>query len=169
MNDRSNEALLARRAIAERATPGPWMQVIRPSELGDGSFFDCVKIGGGDFPTALYYPDEDGYVGDTQVQDMKDANSAHISANSPEVIMADIDEILRLRAEVERLNKEADWLAEKCQAVCELSPCRPCSDCCPISPSCDDYPFLAKYQHMRDGTPYQCWREAARKAVEETA
>ncbi|MDE7065226.1 MAG: hypothetical protein K2O70_07120, partial [Desulfovibrionaceae bacterium] len=33
------------------------------------------------------------------------------AANSPDVVMADIDEILRLRAEVERLGNEGDWLA----------------------------------------------------------
>lgn len=33
------------------------------------------------------------------------------AANSPDVVTADIDEILRLRAEMERVEKEADWLA----------------------------------------------------------
>lgn len=39
------------------------------------------------------------------------ANALYIAANSPDVVMDDIDEILRLRAQVERLEKEADWLA----------------------------------------------------------
>ena len=147
--DLSNDALLKHRAIAEKATPGPWEPTCRKKVplVRDSAGDDVCRM--------LWHKPTD--------------TAAHIAANSPEVVKAHIDEILRLRAEVERLEREADWLAAKCQAVCELSPCRPCSDCCPISPSCDDYPFLAKYQHMRDGTPYQCWREAARKAVEETA
>lgn len=40
-----------------------------------------------------------------------DENAAHIATNSPPTVMADIDEILRLREQVERLEKEADWLA----------------------------------------------------------
>lgn len=40
------------------------------------------------------------------------ANEAHIAANSPDVVKADIEEILSLRAENERLNKEANWLAK---------------------------------------------------------
>lgn len=39
------------------------------------------------------------------------ATARHIAANSPDVVRADIEEILRLRGEVERLEKEADWLA----------------------------------------------------------
>lgn len=38
------------------------------------------------------------------------ATAAHIAASSPDVVRADIEEILRLRKEVARLNKEADWL-----------------------------------------------------------
>ena len=40
------------------------------------------------------------------------ANAARIAASSPDVVRDDIAEILHLRAENERLNKEADWLAK---------------------------------------------------------
>lgn len=153
--DLSTEALLKHRAIAERATPGPWKQIIRPSEFEDNSFFDCVKIGGGDFPTALYYPDEDGHIGDTHVQDMKDSDGANIAANSPEVVKAHIDEILRLRAEAERLNEEADYLAGViASAYCAQENVTHCE-------KTEGLPLLK----LRD-TCASCWREAARNAVE---
>lgn len=42
---------------------------------------------------------------------MAGLNAREDAANFPNVVIADIDEILRLRAEVERLEKEAHWLA----------------------------------------------------------
>ena len=84
-------------------------------------------------------------------------NAAHIAANSPDVVMADIDEILRLREQVERLEKEADWLAENCwkKPEVEYHPLREMRggfycDACPYDYDCR-----------------KCWRAAARKAVEE--
>lgn len=61
--------------------------------------------------------------------------------------------IFRLCRELERLDREADWLATKLNEI--ASPCRTLHPC-EVSPSCN-YP---------DGEP-RCWRDVAHKAVEE--
>ena len=38
------------------------------------------------------------------------ATARHIAASSPDVVRADIEEILRMRGRVKRLDKEVDWL-----------------------------------------------------------
>ena len=128
-NDLSTESLLARRALAEKATPGPW------------------------FFTYNYTPIFDSY-GDTIGHIDKNSDAAFVAANDPTTVIATIGEIIRLRGEVERLEKEADWLAENCwkKTDCEDSPPR----------------------ILRDGICYECshdcrkcWREAARRATEE--
>lgn len=126
-NNCTTVSLLARRALAEKATPGPW-----------------VRKGG-----YLVY----GPWGDRPVSDkegiLNPADAAHIAANDPPTVIADIDEILRLRAQVERLEKEADWLAERAGA----------KDCLMADTveNCTKkgFPCIA------------CFRTAARKAVEE--
>ena len=77
----------------------------------------------------------------------------HIAANSPDVVIATIDELLRLREEKERLEKEADWLALKAwkKRDSEYIPER--------EHECLECPF--------DHDCVKCWREAARRAVEE--
>ena len=127
-------SLLARRALAEKATPGPW---VRKGEY-------LVYGPWGDRPVS----GKEGI--------LNPADAAHIATNSPDVVMADIDEILRLRAQVERLEKEADWLAENCwkKPEVEYHPLREMRggffcDACPYDYDCR-----------------KCWREAARKAVE---
>ncbi|WP_287701493.1 hypothetical protein [Desulfovibrio sp.] len=39
--------------------------------------------------------------------------ASHIVANDPEMVIATIDELLRLRAECARLEREAEWLANQ--------------------------------------------------------
>lgn len=82
-NNCSTVSLLARRALAEKATPGPW-----------------VRKGG-----YLVY----GPWGERPVSDkegiLNPADAAHIAANDPPTVIADIDEILRLRTENEKLRK----------------------------------------------------------------
>lgn len=143
-NNRTTESLLFRRALAEKATPGPWKSVydycVLPNIYDDRPanvlIADCSREHDHDKKTK--------------------ANALYIAANSPDVVMADIDEILRLREQVERLEKEADWLAEYCWK----------------KPEAEYHPL----REMRGGfycgaCPYdydcrKCWREAARKAVE---
>ncbi|WP_165078849.1 MULTISPECIES: hypothetical protein [unclassified Desulfovibrio] len=61
-------------------------------------------------------------------------------------------QVARLEGEVERLNKEADWLAHNV-----------CKGCPPIPP--ERLPDCDNENHPHDCAA--CWREAARKAVEE--
>lgn len=95
--DLSTEALLVRREIAEKATPGPW----KPDEPFEVSRH--IKAITGDGPTDYVFlawicpkPGEMG----THEQKANDAS--HIAANSPDVVIATIDELLRLRAELEQ-------------------------------------------------------------------
>ena len=87
MSSRTNEALLARRALAEKACEGPW-EMLTPA-----SAIVIPSRGSREVYTIASCP-------------YAPADAAHIAANSPDVVMADIDEILRLRAENERLAKE---------------------------------------------------------------
>ena len=92
MSSRTNEALLARRALAEKACEGPW-EILTPAStivIPSRCNREVYTIA-----SCPYAP----------------ADAAHIAANSPDVVMADIDEILRLRAENERLAKEDIQLA----------------------------------------------------------
>lgn len=97
--ERTIESLLASRALAEKATKGDWYMVRLPhpsdhfNVRASFSAANVEQICRCNAPT-----------------DANKANAAHIATNSPDVVMADIDEILRLRAQVERLEKEADWL-----------------------------------------------------------
>lgn len=59
----------------------------------------------------------------------------------------------QVKAQLERMDREADWLATKLNEI--ASPCRTLHPC-EVSPSCN-YP---------DGEP-RCWRDVAHKAVEE--
>ncbi len=128
--DRSTESLLARRALAEKATPGPWYAdrngyrvITQYTPLKDRTFgYGC----GNEFICDL----NDGEYHEYHDDKEQINTAAHIAANSPDVVMADIDEIQRLRAEVNywqqeardlrqifermyaRLKKEADWLAQ---------------------------------------------------------
>lgn len=81
--------------------------------------------------------------------------AAYIAAYHPGVTTALIMEILRLRAEVERLNKEADYLAGVIAAAY----------CAQESVThCEKTEGLPLHK-LRDACA-SCWREAARKAVE---
>ena len=98
LNDCSDAAMRKRLELADKATNGPWYHtlaaIVGTKESPEDNDATCVCF------------TEWGCSGDPQ------ANAAHIAANSPDVVKADIEEILRLRAENERLNKEADWLAK---------------------------------------------------------
>lgn len=121
-NNRSDAALRERLKIAGKATPGSW-------SLQDKGAIPLV-----------YGPNGERIA--KAVDNLED--TAHIAASSPDVVKADIAEILRLRAENERLNKEADWLAESLDIITRF--------CAP---------------EVINDLKYKSWREAARKAVEE--
>lgn len=155
-NDRSDAALRERLEIAGKATKGPWYHtlaaIVGTKESPEDNDATCICF------------TEWGCSGDPQ------ANAAHIAASSPDVVQADIEEILRLRQEVARLNKEADWLAkimffytEECPLKMKIQdelPIPKLDECLGAWPE-NDYFDCVK------NTPKKCWREAARKAVEE--
>ncbi len=139
-DNRTTESLLSRRELAEKATPGPWNKGIALRQgYGVDAIWDCNGT----------------LVADTEFSDSprEESNAAHIAANDPSTVMADIDEILRLRAQVERLEKEVDWLADR---IGKMQGCR--------------FAFMGPDSPCDETCRNDCvsaWREAARKAVEE--
>lgn len=109
--DLSTEALQKRRELAQKATPGPWNVV---NQYG---FSTAVINEKGDVAV------DDGSASGEYTEKASLENLHHIAANDPKVTIATIEEILRLRADKERLEREADWLAHKlCEAVDALMP-----------------------------------------------
>lgn len=97
------------------------------------------------------------------------ATARHIAASSPDVVQADIEEILRLRQEVARLDKEADWFVrilshytEDCPLKFKLVyeerfPIPKIDNCHGQEGDIEDCAYFST----------ECWREASRNAVEE--
>lgn len=89
-NDRSDAALRERLEIAGKATNGPWYHplaaIVGTKKSPEDNDATCICF------------TEWGCSGDPQ------ANAAHIAASSPDVVRADIEEILRLRGENKLLN-----------------------------------------------------------------
>ena len=131
-NNRSDASLRERLGIAEKATQGPWYHTL-------AAIVGTKKSPEDNDATCICFT-EWGCSGDPQ------ANAAHIAASSPDVVRADIEEILRLRKEVARLNKEADWLGLRLWGTGGVPPV-------------EDFDVRADRIKM--------WRKAARKAVEE--
>ena len=204
-NDRSDAVMRERLKLAEKATQGPWYHTLA-AIVG-------TKKSPEDNDATCICSTEWGCLGDPQ------ANAAHIAASSPDVVRADTEEILRLRAEnerlvlenqrlsvdgvngeaylltcldiirravgmpvgsdwqqvaerVERLDKEADWLVRMLSHYTEDCPLKfawlyteelpiPKIDGCDGTWPDDDY------FDCTNSTPEKCWREAARKAVQE--
>jgi len=87
---------------------------------------------------------------------------AYIAAANPKTVLALLDEVKRLREEVARLDKESDWFIEY---IWNKDIFR-----CPMP---EGYKCEHKFKHIccldSEETEIRgrCWREAARKAVEE--
>lgn len=131
-NNRSDAALHERLELAEKATQGPWYHTL-------AAIVGTKKSPEDNDATCICFT-EWGCSGDPQ------ANAAHIAASSPDVVRADIEEILRLRKEVARLNKEADWLGLRLWGTGGVPPVED---------------FDVRADRIKMG------RKAARKAVEE--
>ena len=148
-NDRSDAALRERLDLAEKATKGPWIKRCRDFLGEDGFGWESKPtVEAEDKMICLFY-DRDADADDV---DNDEDDAAHIAANSPDVVRADIEEILRLRAENERLNKEADWLAKTLGA--QVKDSFGCVRC-----------WLSE-SDMCNGACTESLRNAARKAVE---
>lgn len=156
-NDRSDAAMRERLVIAEKAVP-----------KGEKTIWTA------DFASPHETCVRDAFT--ERILTMEDytdqATAAHIAASSPDVVRADIEEILQLRKEVARLNEEADWLVGMLSHYTEDCPLKfswvyeekfpiPKIDGCDGAWPDDDY------FDCSNSTPEKCWREAARKAVEE--
>lgn len=104
-NNRSDAALHERLELAEKATQGPWYHTL-------AAIVGTKKSPEDNDATCICFT-EWGCSGDPQ------ANAAHIAASSPDVVRADIEEILRLRKEVARLEDMLAHLASRsvCQTV----------------------------------------------------
>lgn len=139
-NDRSTERLLQRKQIADeagKAHPGEWGTDIRYNLK-----MSAVCADNGE-PLCIMTDDEDV------------ATATHIALSDPGTTQQDIDEIIRLRqenerlrGEVESLNKQADWLALRLWGTGSVPPV-------------ENVDVRACRTKM--------WREAARNAVEESA
>ena len=115
-NDRSEEALRERLELAEKATKGPWIKIYRDFLGEDGFGWESKPtVEAEDKMICLFYDRN----ADADDVDNDEADAAHIAANSPDVVRADIEEILRLRLENKMLgvaNEKLDFqrfLAEK--------------------------------------------------------
>lgn len=104
--DLSTEALLVRREISEKATPGPWGVKCERHDNTCHEYLilteDGDKIVGADKIDLreVYYRNLPEAICSLDSHD-----AAHIAANSPDVVIATIDELLRLRAENGRLKE----------------------------------------------------------------
>lgn len=148
-NDRSDAALRERLEIAGKATKGPWYHTL-------AAIVGTKKSPEDNDATCICFT-EWGCSGDPQ------ANAAHIAASSPDVVQADIEEILRLRQEVARLNKEstkimdvAICLAEMMDGKHELCP-RDC-DVLPSAIKCNQY---TDFNGEADCDATKCWLHVA--------
>lgn len=107
MSDRSEQALRERLELAKKATPGPW-KIFRgcgkECRIGIATKETLDDFDAGELVIVVDYYDDSGGI-------LREADAAHIASHSPDVVRADLEEILALRAEVARLNREADWLA----------------------------------------------------------
>ena len=160
-NNRSDAALRERMGIAEKAAQGPWKS-------------DEVVTRKKDFEPSYVVKDKDGFtIVDVLPVSAYQANAAHIAASSPDVVRADIEELLLLRqenkrlcGEIERVHEEADWLAELLEI--ESPYCYECEF--KDERDCEYEENITWCAHAPDGTNDTCdqsWRKAARKAVEE--
>lgn len=93
--DLSTKVLLVRKMLAEKATPGPWLI----NDRNTSTPFDISIKNGTCFCQIVW---------GTKRQDI-----THIAANSPDVVIATIDELLRLREENERMQSMIAALARK--------------------------------------------------------
>ena len=104
-DNRSDAALRERLRIAEKATNGPWQT-------------DEVVTRKKDFEPSYVVKDKDGFtIVDVLPVSAYQANAAHIAASSPDVVRADIEELLRLRQENKRLCGELERRDEEISSL----------------------------------------------------
>lgn len=145
-----DETFARRKELAERATPGPWT-----GHHGDPNYVDGSICCGDKYLAKCnlcLWPDRCEIINPEEQR----ANTLHIAANSPDVILADINEIERLLYKLNRLEKEVDWLIST--KIVEEWNGRFVG-----APNKDNSGY-AVYPTKAEAVA--SWREAARKAVE---
>lgn len=183
--DLSTEALLVRREIAEKATPGPWGVKCERHDNTCHEYLilteDGDKIVGADKIDLreVYYRSLPEAICSLDSHD-----ASHIAANAPDVVIDTIDELLRLRAENGRLKEglenalhvnELRLATEEAIAHDKVCPKHPANIRAELLEHEADWLAnrLACIQSESDIEPEtryrssEWWRETARKAVEE--
>lgn len=111
MNDRSDAALRERLELAKKATPKGERTLWTVDHAGRGDL--CIRDA---FNERLL-----------TMEDSTDmATAQHIAANHPDVVRADLEKILALRAEVERLRAETEALKNSAFEFSETERRRQC-------------------------------------------
>lgn len=109
-NDRSEAVLRERLEIAEKATQGPWIKKSRDFQGEDGFGWESKPTVEAEDKTICLFYDRDAGVDDV---DNDEDDAAHIAASSPDVVKADIEEILRLRDDNERLREKISYISNE--------------------------------------------------------
>lgn len=155
-----NENLDFIKTVAQAATPNGWY-------VSAKDLHSICKHG------------DDGYSFVEIARAKTEQDARFISFSSPEIVLGLIEDIEQLKKKVEQLEKEADWLAQ--HALCHSETGRVC---CPRgfrNITCKPFEEWLKEKNAT-GDPSRvviidrstcmelgkdCWRESARKAVEE--
>ena len=140
MSDRSDDALRERMELARKATQGKWW---------------CKK-----YENTIYAEGKKSYIArlDGRFKNC-DADSKFISSNCPDVVRADLEEILELRERLVRLTLQEAWL------IWNLADGR--EHFCPMH---DEYKCEWRSIDLCRATVKvrsKCWRKAAEKATRE--
>ena len=160
----TDEELATSRTIIGKTTPGNWYAY-------DGRFSDygIKSFDGGKDVVPVYNHSNQWNYGSDGIPRKEDAI---FLAMSKELVGRMLAEVERLRGEVARLDKEADWLVKVLSLFTEECPYRfylvyeekipipPVDGCEWQWPECHECDIAKKY-------PGKCWRESARKAVED--
>ena len=155
----TDEELAAIQGRLNAITDPPWKNC-------NSTYYGMVKAGKKEVAVASYFNSIDE---DSRVTREDQAANAELIANAPTDIARLLAEVERLRGEVKSLYKQADWLVKMLSHYTEDCPLKfkvvyevwfpiPRIDQCSGQESdIEDCAYI----------PSQCWREAARKAVEE--
>lgn len=148
MSDRSEQALRERLELAKKATPKGERTLWTVDPAGRG--YLCIRDA---FNEHLL-----------TIEDSADmATAQHIAANHPDVVCADLEEILALRAEkVNEMRAREEWLIKR---ILEENIFR-----CPMPKAhkCEQrYGILCCLDSAETESRRQCWRKAADMATRE--
>lgn len=99
MSDRNDDALRERLELAKKATDGPWKifrECGKERRIGIATQETLDDFDAEELVIVVDYEEDSSGI-------LRETDAAHIAASSPDVVRADLEEILALRAEVARL------------------------------------------------------------------